>query len=243
MKPEELKTVLEKHLNWLKNEENGVRADLRSTNLRFADLRSANLRFADLRSSDLRFANLRFADLRSSNLCSSDLRSADLRFANLRFATLSFATLRFANLSFSNLSFSNLRSADLRSANLRSADLRSSNLKEAILGYYMICPEEGSFTAFKKLADDCIATLKIPAKAERTSVLIGRKCRASEAKVISIVDKDGNKIQESRSSCYSDFIYRVGETVIPDSYDPDIRIESSHGIHFYITKQEAIDFD
>ena len=233
MKPEELKTVLEKHLNWLKNEENGVRADLRSTNLRFADLRSANLRFADLRSSDLRFANLRFADLRSSNLCSSDLRSADLRFANLRFATLSFATLRFANLSFSNLSFSNLRSADLR----------SSNLKEAILGYYMICPEEGSFTAFKKLADDCIATLKIPAKAERTSVLIGRKCRASEAKVISIVDKDGNKIQESRSSCYSDFIYRVGETVIPDSYDPDIRIESSHGIHFYITKQEAIDFD
>ena len=37
-------------------------------------------------------------------------------------------------------------------------------------------------------------------------------------------------------------IYRVGEIVRPDSYDPDIRVECSHGIHFFITRKEAEDY-
>jgi hypothetical protein len=54
----ELKEILAKHWKWVKNEKDGVRANLRS-----ADLSSANLRSADLRSADLRSANLRSADL------------------------------------------------------------------------------------------------------------------------------------------------------------------------------------
>jgi len=33
--------------------------------------------------------------------------------------------------------------------------------------------------------------------------------------------------------------YRVGELVYPDSYDPDIRVECTHGIHFFLTREEA----
>ncbi len=70
---QELKNILDKHGKWLRNEENGERA-----NLRYANLRSADLRSADLRYANLRYANLRSADLRSADLRSADLRSADL---------------------------------------------------------------------------------------------------------------------------------------------------------------------
>ena len=77
---EELKEILELHRKWLNND-GGVRADLRSANLRSADLSSADLRSADLSSADLSSADLSSADLRSANLSSADLRSADLRYA------------------------------------------------------------------------------------------------------------------------------------------------------------------
>ena len=49
----ELKLKLELHLKWLRDEEGGEQADLRSANLSSADLSSANLRYADLSSADL----------------------------------------------------------------------------------------------------------------------------------------------------------------------------------------------
>ena len=36
--------------------------------------------------------------------------------------------------------------------------------------------------------------------------------------------------------------YKVGEMVYPDSFDEDRRNECSHGIHFFINKQDAIDY-
>ena len=101
---QELKQIIDSHGKWLRNEEGGQRANLRSADLSFANLSSANLSFADLSFADLGFANLR----------SADLSFANLRFANLRLANLSFAKLSFADLSFANLSSANLRSADLR---------------------------------------------------------------------------------------------------------------------------------
>jgi hypothetical protein len=37
--------------------------------------------------------------------------------------------------------------------------------------------------------------------------------------------------------------YKVGETVKPDTYDPNPLVECSNGIHFFISKQEAIDYN
>ena len=95
---EKLQEIIESHGRWLRNEEGGERANLRSADLSSADLSGADLRSADLSSADLYCANLRSANLRSANLRSADLSGADLRGADLR-------------------------SADLRSADLRSADL------------------------------------------------------------------------------------------------------------------------
>ena len=85
---ENLGEVLEKHRKWLKSEDGGERANLRSADLRHADLSSADLRHADLRSADLRHAGLRSAVLRHADLRHADLRSADLSSADLRHADL-----------------------------------------------------------------------------------------------------------------------------------------------------------
>jgi hypothetical protein len=34
-------------------------------------------------------------------------------------------------------------------------------------------------------------------------------------------------------------VYTVGAVTRADSYDDDIRVECTHGIHFFITKEEA----
>jgi hypothetical protein len=83
---------------------------------------------------------------------------------------------------------------------------------------------------WKKLSRGVICKLRIPADAKRVGGLIGRKCRAEFAVVL-----EGC----GRSQYGEGTEYRVGETVRPDSYDPNPLEECSHGIHFFITREEA----
>lgn len=109
-------------------------------------------------------------------------------------------------------------------------------------GFWSVCPEEGSFIAFKKLADDKIAKLLIPEHAKRSSGTT-RKCRCSEAYVVEIKYKNGH----SADIGYSRYegknvektVYTVGETVYPDGFDDDRWNECSNGIHFFMTREEA----
>ena len=221
-----IKDILEKHKKWLNAEDGGERADLSG---------------ADLRGADLRGADLRDANLRDANLCGADLRDANLRYANLRDANLSGADLRDANLRYANLRDANLSGADLRDANLRDA-----KADERTAMYHLACPEEGTFIGFKKCqsyeGEVVLVKLEIPEDAKRSSATT-RKCRCSKAKVISITGiKSGKDYEVAFSQRDSRFTYRIGETVVPDSFDEDRWNECSNGIHFFITKQEAIDY-
>ena len=80
---EKLQEIIESHGRWLRNEEGGERANLRSADLSSADLYCADLSSADLSGADLRSANLRSADLSGADPRGADLRSADLRSADL----------------------------------------------------------------------------------------------------------------------------------------------------------------
>ena len=174
-----------------------------------SDLSSADLSSADLSFADLSYANLSFADLSSANLCSADLYSA-------------------------NLSSANLSSADLSSANLCSADLTDIKSGELIFAQQNICPTEGAFVGWKKLQGNKIARLVIPHDAERINSIGSRKCRASKAFVHEIFG--ATEAVDARSG---KLLYKTGEEVTPDKFDPDLREECSHGIHFFITRIEA----
>jgi uncharacterized protein YjbI with pentapeptide repeats len=209
-----------------------IDADLRNADLMGADLRGADLIDADLRNADLMGADLRGADLMGADLRNADLRSADLRNADLRSADLMGADLRGADLSGADLRDADLSGADLRDADLRNAYLRGTDLRGTTLPHFQIVPSVGSFIAWKKTTLGVIQ-IEIPEDAERTSSLVGRKCRAS--KVI-VLGGDGSG---GKSPTYGKCIYEIGATIAADRYDPDIRVECTHGIHFFMTEQEA----
>ena len=201
----------------------------------------------DFYGANLRSANLRSADLSGANLRSADLSGANLSGANLRSANLSGANLSGANLSGADLSGANLRSANLRSANLRSADLRSANLLnvryDECTGFFaLVCPEEGSFIGYKK-ANGHIVKLRITEDALRSSAT-SRKCRCSKAEVLSITTLDGEDdgLTSIPSNYDSNFIYRVGTTVEVEDFETDRWDECAAGIHFFITRQEAVQY-
>ena len=147
----------------------------------------------------------------------------------------------------------NLRGANLLGANLRVANLRGANLRDAlnaslVFAQTCVCPQKGSFIGFKKASCcgsgvSCIVELEIPADAKRSNAS-GRKCRASKARVVSITDLEGNAVDDDQSafSLYDNtFIYSVGATVEPaEPFDEDRWNECAPGIHFFITREEAV---
>jgi len=177
-----------------------------------------------------------------TSLTGANLTGANLTGANLWYANLTGANLTGANLTGANLWYATLRGATLRGANLTDADLTGVTLTGAILGARSIVPDVGAFTAFKRLRDGCIARLTIPADARRVSPLVGRKCRAEYAVVEAITAKDGSDRTTGESLHDAAFVYSVGQTVRPDAFDDDIRVECSNGIHFFITRAEAKEY-
>ena len=229
----ELKAIIYKHAKWTRGEDGGERADLYDADLCGADLRKANLRGADLCNANLRGAYLCDANLYGANLRGADLCDADLYGANLRDADLYGA---------------NLRDADLYGANLRGADLRGAKNTDktawdAYTAFYPLqCPETGSFIGYKKAADK-IVMLEICADAKRSSAT-SRKCRCSKAKVLSITHLDGSDsgLTEVRSNYSKEFVYRVGETVEVPDFDDNRWNECAPGIHFFVTREEAVKY-
>jgi hypothetical protein len=183
-----------------------------------------------LYSADLSYTNLSYANLSGADLYSANLRDADLYSANLYGANLSGANLRYAYLSYANLIGADLYGADLYGADLSGADLYGANLSDFQI------PQDVDLIVWKKSVND-IVKLKIPAKAKRTACLINTKCRCEYAEVLEITGPDDLKSYMSVSTHGG--VYIVGETIKPDKFDPDIRIDCSNGIHFFMNREEA----
>ena len=194
---------------------------LHDANLRHADLRDANLRYVCLHGVNLRYADLRDADLRYADLHGADLHGADLR------------------------------DADLRYVNLHGVNLRDANHVQLSIAKTSILPDEGDIIGWKKAyVDDTmppkpvIVKLLIPSDAQRSNCT-GRKCRASKARVLDLQDKQGNSLPPD-TTAYSgydtDFTYKKGETIHVENFDTDRWKECAPGIHFFITRIEAVEY-
>jgi hypothetical protein len=114
-------------------------------------------------------------------------------------------------------------------------------------------PKRKKIIGWKKLQDQLIAELEIPATAKRV-LCYGpeRKCRAEKVKVLSIhigdafarkwnIDHGQNNEVNGGISCFSKKIayYEVGKFVEADMYDPSPTTQCSHGINFFLTREEA----
>ena len=206
--------------------------------------KGAYLRGADLRGAYLSGADLSGAYLRGAYLSGADLSGAYLSGAYLSGADLSGADLRGAYLSGADLSCADLRGAYLSGADLSGADLCGAYLSGAKEIPYipLACPSDGAFIGWKKIAYDYLVMLEIPEDARRCSATT-QKCRCDKAKVLGITNIETNEVLESVvNSNYHETTYTVGEMVYPDSFDEDRWNECSHGIHFFVNKQDALDY-
>ena len=189
-------------------------------------------------------AYLKGAYLTGADLTGADLTGADLTGAYLKGADLTGADLKGADLTCADLTGADLTGADLKGADLTGADLTGADLKGAKEIPYVpfACPSDGAFIGWKKVCGNLIK-LEIPEDARRCSAT-SRKCRCDKAKVLSVWNMIlKEEVSEVVNHAYNqNTLYKVGEMVYPDSFDEDRWNECSHGIHFFINKQDAIDY-
>lgn len=198
--------------------------------------------------------SLNKAYLKGVNLSGADLSGADLSGANLGSAYLRGVILRSADLNGAKFNLADLSGAKLMGANLSGTALSNTILSWANLNgaknvpyIPLACPSEGSFIGWKKICSKLVkylVKLRIPEDARRCSATTS-KCRCDKAEVLSIEclstgDKDVKQVvnRAYKHEC----TYTVGKMVYPDSFDENRWNECSHGIHFFINKQDAIDY-
>ena len=264
-----LAEILENHLHWLKRDVDGweeMRANLDGTNISNTDLRYVNLKYAHLDDVDFCQSNLKGADLRRAslhhayfgyaNLCEANLNGADIvngnfYYADFRDASLINTYLVGSHLVRADLQCANLGWADLRNCVFYDTDLRDCNFmyanfrgSEYVPYIPLECPSDGAFIGWKKV-NDVLIKLEIPEDARRSSATT-KKCRCDKAKVLGFYDGLGvNELDmtELVNDKYEKCQYVKGEMVYPDSFDEDRWNECSHGIHFFVNKQDAINYD
>lgn len=259
MTQDELNVILEKHQKWMNGGAGGERACLHRANLSGLDLSGAQLSYADLTQTNLYNTNLH-----RTCLFKSDLIDADIQYADLRGAQVSYANLSHTNLAHSNLSNAELTSANLSYAKCRCTRLDNTILADAILSHARLgeailskaiglppiaCPEEGSFIGYKAALTvvngdqiNCIVKLRITEDAKRSSATT-RKCRCSKAEVMSITTVDGEELGVAAYSYkHPCFIYGVGNTVEVSDFDENRWNECSTGIHFFLSRSDAVNW-
>ena len=154
------------------------------------------------------------------------------------------------------LSGAYLSGADLSRADLSGADLSRAKNAELAMAMTVVVPE-GEIIGWKKammaspskvcergrkiVYGRALVKLRIPADAARSNAS-GRKCRASKAEVLDI--EPLCSAPEGAICCSMHdmgFEYSVGDTAKPrEPFDPDRWNECASGIHFFITREEAL---
>ncbi len=215
---EEFNSMLYEHQKWLYSRMNsGKRAIFYGLNLKGFNFKNKNISYAIFDKCDLRYANFEATILRSVVFSNTDL------------------------------TYAHFKRVILNNADLSTAIGVPNNLMP------FACPQEGSFIGFKKVrvrrkfccdneGMDAIAKLKITENAKRSSAT-SNKCRCSEAEVLEIKTRDGCEFDKGISAfSRNPIIYEVGKIVKVDDFDENRWNECSSGIHFFLTKQEAIQY-
>jgi len=223
-------------MGWGKTRQRLIEYGINAKRLPEAWRPSIDLSGAYLGRADLRSAYLNCAILSDAYLSHADLGGAHLGSANLSGAILNSADLSGANLVGANLTRANLTRANLTSANLHGADL--SGIKTNYLTTGIHEAPEGALIGWGMKSGHLVKML-IPADAPR-SCSTTRKYRASWVETLEI---DGGVTRLEHQTDYGIVAYEIGAITRADSWDEYRWNECSHGIHFFLTREEAEAWD
>lgn len=176
--------------------------------------------------------------------------NADMSYTCVENALFDHCSLRNVNFQNANLKSAAMRYNDLTGANIKGANLFASVLEHAKLDniifddetkwFRLHCPEKGAFLGYKKCFNNRLVQLLIPADAKRTSATMN-SCRCSKAKVLTIKSFDyKEQYDEAWSLVDENFVYRKGQWVEVLDFNEDRWHDSTTGIHFWMTREEAL---
>ncbi len=209
-----------------------------------------NLSDSEFTDMDLSGMDLSYVDFMLGifkNIC---FDHADLSHSSIENALFENCTFRGTVFRYANMKTCAMRYDDLTGANIEGADLFAAVLEYAKLDgivyndetkwFKMHCPETGPFLGYKKCFNNRLVQLLIPADAKRTSAT-RNSCRCSKAKVLTIKSFDyQEEFDEAWSLVDENFAYRKGEWVEVEDFNEDRWQDSTTGIHFWLTREEAL---
>lgn len=207
---------------------------LKESHIEPCDLSGANLSHLDFEWSDFSKVTFDHADLSSCILDNCRFENCSLKNVNLANTSLIGANMRFCDLTGAHIEGANLYDACLEYAKLDHIT-DDDNTQH----FRLHCPETGPFLGYKKCCNDRLVQLLIPADALRTSAT-ANSCRCNKAKVLTIKSFDyTQQFDEAWSLVDPDFVYRVGEWVEVKNFNTDRWMDSTTGIHYWLTREEA----
>lgn len=242
-----LSKLISDHMTWLNSDgKSGSRFDIEYENIEGA--------FPALRNKRLKRSLMKHCVFSRTSFAMSDLSESMLYRCVFYFCT--FEDCNFTNAALERCVFVD---CDFRASGVGLAISKTCSFLECrwdTLSVFpnapMSCPDTGEFIGWKKArfpASDggyipCIVKLRIPEDALRSSAF-GRKCRCNKAYVEEIQSVDGSLVYHHSvavSRWDLSFRYPVGEMVEVKNFDQNRYEECTSGIHFFINRQEAVDY-
>mgnify|MGYP000991875032 FL=1 len=206
------------------------------TNLILENMNLENYDLSDMNFSHSNFINV---NLSNTNFYASELVNVLLDDCNLQRTNLKNTNLERASLRRANLTYADIRGAKLYAAVLENAILDNIIFDDKTENFRIHCPEQGAFIAYKKGLNNLIIKLLVPSDAKRVSSTMNC-CRCDKAKVLEIKNFEGSKFfDEAWSTVAENFCYKLGEWVYAENFNEDRWYDSTGGIHFWMTEEEA----
>ena len=215
-----------------------------------SNLDDVNMKAADIFKSDIKNSKLCRIDFISSLLINCDCDNSS--FFNSVMFRCNIWNSNFTHIS--DFNYSKIVSTFLKNCVFTFSDYEDAfvdcSMKRTIITpsepVETIVPETGSFIGYKKVRlddDTCgVVTLEILEDSKRSNGT-SRMCRCSKAKVLYIIDEQNNCHKRGYSFYDKNFKYEVGEVVEVENFDDYRFLDCAHGIHFFMTKKEAWDYE
>lgn len=214
-----------------------------------------NMKHCIIKGLDLSGRDMTGLDLSRSTFENCDLRGTDFsgsKLDNVAFYDNKLTGMKLRGCLARGCSF---RFQDMTDIDLRGANIYSSVLEDAInqdkvitddetKWYKMRCPEEGeAFIAWKCCTDLRVVMMLVPRDAKRCMATM-ETGRVSKVKVLKITSIDETENYTwAQSTVDPDFYYEVGKWIEPaNGFQEDRWKDSSPGIHFFLDRQQCVDY-
>lgn len=215
------------------------------------EFNKCDMSYAIFTNCEFGYTAFTYTDLRNSNFVCCQFEHSQFNFVNLDFMKFAYTNFEFLQLYNSTFQLSVFSNCKVGIDYQENCNFTRAVFIETNFNVFSHVPDTGSFIGWKKAMinhdnyeDDeyYIVKLRIPEDARRSNA--GQnKCRADMAYVEDIQDLEGNSVDKVVESMWdSNFKYQKGQTITEPNFCENRFEECARGIHFFLNRNDAVNF-